>query len=82
MARLLTGSINMTKLSAQFKQQNKAFNKSTSGDVWAYVNIYVNDEEDNYGNVASIKLNHKDNTKEENVYFGNLKDVKNKVLHQ
>jgi hypothetical protein len=44
--------------------------------------MYVNDEVDKYGNVASFQSNFKGATKEEKFYFGNMKEstpIENKV---
>ena len=60
------------------KKLNKAFKKAENGHIYANVNLWINDEKDQYGNCGSIQLNHKDSTKEERPYFGNFKEVSKK----
>ena len=72
-SKLLVGSINLTKLNNLARAANKAFSKSKNGDIYCNINIWVNDEADQYGNHASIKTNYKDMPKEEKNYIGNLK---------
>ena len=66
MSKLLTGSINLSKI-----DKSKLF-KSEKGDVFLNVAIWINDNVDNYGNIASIQQSTK---KDENkIYIGNLKE--------
>jgi hypothetical protein len=58
----------------QAKAGNKAFTKSENGKIYLNVRVYVNDEVDKYGNVASFQSNFKGATKEDKFYFGNLKE--------
>jgi len=73
MSKLLYGSIDFTKLLELAKAGNKAFSKAENGKIYLNINIWINDEKDQYGNDASIQSNFKDATKEEKIYFGNLK---------
>lgn len=73
MSKLLYGSIDFTKLLELAKAGNKAFSKAQNGKIYLNVNVWINDEKDNYGNDASIQTTFKDSTKEEKVYCGNLK---------
>lgn len=68
------GSIDFSKLMEQAKAGNKAFSKNENGKIYLNVRIYVNDELDKYGNVASFQSNFKGATKEDKFYFGNLKE--------
>ena len=64
MSKLLTGSINLSKI-----DKNKLF---TSKNGEKYLNISINDEKDKYGNIAGIQQQtKKDETK---IYIGNLKE--------
>jgi hypothetical protein len=74
MAQSYYGSIDFSKLIEQAKSGNKAFSKSENGKIYLNVRMYVNDEVDKYGNVASFQSNFKGATKEEKFYFGNLKE--------
>jgi hypothetical protein len=82
MAQSYYGSIDFSKLIEQAKSGNKAFSKSENGKIYLNVRMYVNDEVDKYGNVASFQSNFKGATKEEKFYFGNMKEstpIENKV---
>jgi hypothetical protein len=68
------GSIDFTKLIEQAKAGNKAFTKNENGRIYLNVRVWVNDELDKYGNVASFQSNFKGATKEDKFYFGNLKE--------
>jgi hypothetical protein len=68
------GSIDFTKLMEQAKAGNKAFSKNENGKIYLNVRVWVNDELDKFGNVASFQSNFKGATKEDKFYFGNLKE--------
>jgi len=73
MSKLLYGSIDFTKLLELAKAGNKAFSKADNGKIYLNLNVWINDEKDNYGNDASIQTSFKDAVKEDKIYFGNLK---------
>jgi hypothetical protein len=82
MAQSYYGSIDFSKLIEQAKSGNKAFSKSENGKIYLNVRMYVNDEVDKFGNVASFQSNFKGATKEDKFYFGNMKEstpIENKV---
>jgi hypothetical protein len=68
------GSIDFSKLMEQAKAGNKAFTKNENGKIYLNVRVWVNDELDKYGNVASFQSNFKGAQKEDKFYFGNLKE--------
>lgn len=68
------GSINFSKLLEQAKAGNKAFTKTENGTIYLNVRVWVNDEVDTYGNIASLQSNFKGAQKEDKFYFGNLKE--------
>ena len=74
MAQSYYGSIDFSKLIEQAKSGNKAFSKSENGKIYLNVRMYVNDEVDKFGNVASFQSNFKGATKEDKFYFGNMKE--------
>jgi hypothetical protein len=74
MAQGFYGSIDFSKLLEQAKAGNKAFSKSENGKIYLNVRVYVNDEVDKFGNIASFQSNFKGATKEDKFYFGNLKE--------
>lgn len=73
MSQLLYGSLDFTKLLELAKAGNKAFSKADNGRIYLNLNVWINDEKDKYGNSASMQTSFKDATKEEKIYFGNLK---------
>jgi hypothetical protein len=76
MAQSFFGSIDYDKLVEALKTgQVKTF-KTDNGKRLVNVNVWINDTEDQYGNIASISLSLKDEFKEEKkkvVYIGNMK---------
>lgn len=82
MSKLLYGSINVSKILEEAKKGNKAFYKAENGTIYLNLNVWINDDKDNYGNIASIQSNFKDATKEEKFYFGNLKENERKEPEQ
>ena len=76
MAQSFFGSIDYDKLVEALKiGQVKTF-KTENGKRLVNVNVWINDTEDQYGNIASISLPLKDEFKEEKkkvVYVGNMK---------
>ena len=73
MSKLLYGSLDFSKLLELAKAGNKAFSKADNGKIYLNLNVWINDEKDNYGNDASIQTSFKDAVKEDKIYFGNLK---------
>ncbi len=76
MAQSFYGSIDFTKLIEKAKAGDKAFTKTENGKIYLNVRVWVNDEQDNYGNIASFQSNFKGAQKEDKFYFGNLKESK------
>lgn len=73
MSKLLYGSVDFSKLLEMAKAGNKAFSKASNGKIYLNLNVWINDEKDQYGNDASIQTNFKDATKDEKIYVGNFK---------
>jgi hypothetical protein len=68
------GSIDFSKLVEMAKAGNKAFTKNENGKIYLNLKVWVNDELDKYGNVASFQSAFKGAEKEDKFYFGNLKE--------
>jgi len=66
MSKLLTGSINLSKI------DKSRLYKSEKGEMFLNVSVWINDELDNYGNIASIQQQVKKD--ELKIYIGNLKE--------
>ena len=73
MSKLLYGSIDFSKLLELAKAGNKAFSKADNGKIYLNLNVWINDEKDQFGNDASMQTSFKEATKEDKFYFGNLK---------
>lgn len=73
MATLLYGSIDFSKLIDESTKGNPAFSRAKNGKIYLNLKVWINDQEDDYGNSASIQSSFKDAKKEELFYFGNLK---------
>ena len=75
MAQSFYGSIDFSKLIEQAKAGHKAFTKSEkNGKIYLNVDVYVKDEVDQFGNIASIRGTFKGATREDKFYFANLKE--------
>lgn len=73
MSKLLYGSIDFSKLLENAKQGHPAFKRVESGKIYLNLNVWINDEPDQFGNNASMQATFKDAPKEAKFYFGNLK---------
>lgn len=74
MSQSFYGSIDFSKLIEQAKAGHKAFSKSEkNGRIYLNVDVYVKDEVDQFGNIASIRGTFKGAAKEDKFYFANLK---------
>jgi len=82
MSKLLYGSVDFSKLLELAKAGNKAFSKASNGKIYLNLNVWINDEKDKFENDASIQTTFKDSTKEEKIYFGNLKISDHKAPEQ
>jgi hypothetical protein len=77
---LFYGSICVTDLLEKLKSKHSAFKKvASNGKVYADVRIWLNEDEDKYGNVMSIQLASKKEMKDQEgkIYLGNLKRSEN-----
>lgn len=73
MSQLLFGSVDFSKLLELAKAGNKAFKKAENGKIYLNLNVWINDDTDQYGNHASIQTSFKDAKKEDRIYVGNMK---------
>ena len=72
-SRMMYGSINVTELINQFKKSHNGFTKADNGNIYANVKVWLNQEQDQYNNDASIQITAKAETDCKNFYIGNLK---------
>lgn len=77
MSRKFYGSICVTDLIDQLKKRHSAFSKSDkNGKVYARVDLWLNDKEDQYGNMLGIQIVPSKERKEteQKLYIGNCKE--------
>jgi hypothetical protein len=69
------GSLCLTDLIEQAKVKHSAFSKGKNGKIYVNVNVWLNEEEDKYGNIMSVQLNPTKERKDTDakVYIGNMK---------
>lgn len=80
--QLFYGSICITDLINLAKKGHSAFTKAQNGKIYANVNVWLNEEEDKFGNTMAIQLNPvKEKVEEEGrPYFGNMKKSEPKPI--
>lgn len=80
MSKMLTGSIDLTKIDkSKVVTTDKNGNPFTNGAKYLNVVVWLNDESDQYGNNASIQISQSKEEREQKqkaVYIGNLKSFK------
>lgn len=73
--RLMTGSINVTRLLNELNAKNDSFFKRENGDIYVNIKLWLNKEPDQYKNDGSIQLNPKKDSQCEAKYIGNFRNV-------
>lgn len=76
MGKMITGSLDLTKILEDAKAKHSAFRKADSnGHIYVNVLIWENDEKDKFGNEFSVQLNASKDAPEteKKHYIGNLK---------
>lgn len=80
MSDFLTGSLDLTKMFEQMNAGHSAFEKSEkNGHIYVNIKMWLNDEQDQFGNDASVQLNsHKNASQAEQeankkLYIGNMR---------
>ena len=80
MSKLLTGSINYDVLKEALKTGMINAQKAENGTRYININVWVNDQPDQYGNDGSIQLQFKKEYQhEKKIYIGNLKTYTPKI---
>lgn len=82
--QLFYGSICLTDISELAKKKNSAFVKAANGKIYVNVHIWLNAEEDKFGNVLSIKTNPEKSKRETDGshYIGNCKRSDKKITDE
>jgi hypothetical protein len=75
MGKMITGSLDLTKLLEQARISHSAFKKADNGHIYINVLVWENEQPDKYGNNFSVQLNAKKDAPEteKKIYVGNLK---------
>ena len=75
MGQLFYGSICLTDLIEKAKSKHSGFSKGQNGKIYVNVNIWLNDNQDKFGNIMSIQVNPSKEKKDidERFYIGNCK---------
>ena len=74
--RRLQVSINLTRLGEAVRNQHPAVTTAKSGDKYAAVTVWINEQPDNYGNDASLQLTQQKDATDKATYIGNGKTDK------
>ena len=80
---MLTGSIDLNKIDkTKIVSTDKNGNPFENGAKYLNVVVWVNDEVDNYGNIASIQISQSKEEREagaKSIYIGNLKEPQSRT---
>lgn len=79
MAQLLNGNISLSKLNEAAKQGHSAFYRGAKdGKIYVNLSVWLNDQEDQFGNIAAFQLQSKKECREAEgkIYIGNAKPSK------
>ena len=76
--KLFIGSICLSELNEKAKQGHPAFSKAANGKIYVNVNLWFNDEPDQYDKIAQLQLSKPKDSQEKNVYIGNFRTPKKK----
>jgi hypothetical protein len=83
MSKLLTGSINLSKIDkTKIVSVDKNGNPFENDAKYLNIVVWINDEPDNYGNTASIQISQSKEERESGVkaiYIGNLKEPQSRT---
>lgn len=76
MSKLFYGSICVTDLIEQAKAKHSAFTKGQNGKIYCNANVWLNDEQDKFGNIMALQLNPSKEKKDvdKKLYVGNFKE--------
>lgn len=82
MSQSFYGSVCLTDLIEQAKKKHSAFSKAQNGKIYCNITVWLNDQEDKYGNTMSIQANSSKEMvgKEDKFYLGNCKKSKSQEI--
>lgn len=75
MSQLFYGSLDVTTLLENLKSKHSSFTKGKNGKIYASINVWLNDQKDEFGNTMSVQINPSKEKKDidKKIYIGNLK---------
>lgn len=75
MSQLLNVSICITDLLEQANKKHSAFTRGKNGKIYVNIRQWINDEDDQYGNISSLLLSSSKEKKDQEgkIYVGNAK---------
>jgi len=76
--RLFIGSICLSDLNEQARKGNPAFSRGNNGKIYVSVNLWHNEEPDQYDKVAQIQISKPKDSKEKSIYVGSFQLPKKK----
>jgi hypothetical protein len=76
--KLFLGSICLSELNEKAKAGHPAFSKANNGKIYVNVNLWHNDEPDQYEKVAQLQLAKPKDSKEATIYVGSFSLPKKK----
>lgn len=79
MSKNYYGSICKDDLDDAYASGHSAFTVAKNGKQYLNIAVWVNDNEDRFGNIASISLSKPKDGTDKTVYIGNLKEGGKKV---
>lgn len=76
--RLFIGSLCLSDLNTKAKEGHPAFSKANNGKIYVNVNLWHNEEPDQYEKVAQLQLSKPKDSKESTIYVGSFSLPKKK----
>jgi hypothetical protein len=70
--KLLLGSLCLSDLNEKARAGHSAFTKASNGKIYVNVNLWFNDEPDQYEKIAQLQLSKPKESQEKSVYIGNF----------
>ena len=70
--KLFIGSICLSDLNEQAKKGNPAFSKGSNGKIYVNVNLWHNEEPDQYEKVAQLQISKPKDSTEKTIYIGSF----------
>jgi len=73
------GSICVTDILEKLKTKHSSFSKGRNGKIYMNTTVWLNEEQDEFGNIMSAQANPAKDVKEPKFYIGNFKKSNNQT---